>query len=80
MISLKQEAKAYAAEIGLDLVGVASPEPFERFVSELGSRTAHYQERYAHRIDSWKKMAHPQDVLPDAKAVLESLNRRSRSN
>ena len=42
---LKNEIKAYCDEIGIDLFGVTSPEPFNRYLSELEERKDHYSAR-----------------------------------
>ena len=66
----KEEIRRYAAEIGLDLVGVTTPEPFGRYLRELDFRKDAYAGRYAQRLDTWRRMADPRLVLPDARAVL----------
>lgn len=70
MSSLRERINAYAKEIGLDAVGVTTPEPFERLLSELSLREEAYRGRYAYRLDTWRRMADPRLVLPDAGAVL----------
>jgi len=70
MSSLLDGIRAYAAEIGLDAVGVTTPEPFDRFLSELKLREEAYRGRYAYRLDTWRRMADPRQVLPAARAVL----------
>ena len=70
MSSLHDKIGAYAAEIGLDAVGITTPEPFDRFLSELSLREEAYRDRYAYRLDTWRRMADPRQVLPDARAVL----------
>jgi epoxyqueuosine reductase len=67
---LRAEIDAYAREIGVDLVGVTTPDPFERLLSELDRRNEHYRARYAYRLENWRKFARPADVLPGAKSVL----------
>lgn len=67
---MKEELKGYAEEIGIDLFGVTTPEPFPRYLKELASRKEHYLERYSHRIDRWKRLAQPRKILKDAKAVI----------
>ena len=67
---LKRDLVAHAEAIGLDLVGVTTAEPFPRLLDELQSRAEHYQERYAYRIDNWRKLASPREVLPEAKSVV----------
>lgn len=69
-MGLKGELLAHATETGLDLAGVTTADPFPRLVDELDIRREHYRERYAHRIDSWKKLAAPRDVLPGARSVV----------
>jgi len=66
----KKELFAYSDEIGLDLIGVTTAEPFGRFLREIDLRKEHYLERYSNRIDSWKKFAKPRDILPGAKSVI----------
>ncbi len=44
---LKAEVLRFARDIGIDLVGVTSAEPFDRFLSELRAREESYRERYA---------------------------------
>jgi epoxyqueuosine reductase len=66
----QEEIRRYAAEIGLDLVGVTTPEPFDRYLRELENRKDAYAERYAQRLETWRRMADPRLVLPDARAVL----------
>lgn len=70
MSSIKEELKRYAEEIGIDLFGVTSPEPFDRYLGELEKRNSHYQERYSHRIETWKNLADPKGVMEDAKSVV----------
>ena len=70
MATLDHEVRTYAAEIGLDAVGVTTPEPFDRFLSELSLREEAYRGRYAYRLDTWRRMADPRQALPGARAVL----------
>jgi epoxyqueuosine reductase len=70
MQSLKTELRQFAIQIGLDLVGVTTPEPFDRFLSELQLREEFYRDRYQHRIDTWRRMANPREVLPNARSVV----------
>lgn len=65
-----EDIRRYATEIGLDLVGVTTPDPFDRYLRELESRKDAYAGRYAARLESWRRMADPRRVLPDARAVL----------
>ena len=67
---LKAEVLRFAIEIGTDLVGVTTAEPFDRFLSELRAREESYQDRYAYRLETWQRMAQPRQVLPNAQAVL----------
>ena len=69
-MTLKNEIKAYCDEIGVDLFGVTSTEPFERYLSELDARKDHYEQRWGYRIENWKKMATPKKIMPDAKSVI----------
>ena len=70
MQSLKDELRQFAKQIGLDLVGVTTPEPFDRFLSELEARKEFYKDRYQHRMDTWRRMANPREVLPSARSVV----------
>ncbi len=70
MQSLKVELRQFAIQIGLDLVGVTTPEPFDRFLSELELREEFYRDRYQHRINTWRRMANPREVLPNAQSVV----------
>lgn len=70
MRSLKEEILHFGHEIGIDLVGVCSPEPFDRYLAELEDRKSNYVYRYAPRIENWKLYAQPKAVLPDARSVL----------
>jgi epoxyqueuosine reductase len=67
---LKDDLVAYAAAIGLDLIGVTTAEPFPRLQEELDARAEHYQDRYAYRIETWRKLATPREALPGAKSVV----------
>lgn len=67
---LKNEIKAYCDKIGIDLFGVTSPEPFDRYLSELDERKDHYAERWGYRMETWKAMATPKKIMPDAKSVI----------
>jgi epoxyqueuosine reductase len=67
---LKNEIKAYCDKIGIDLCGVTSPEPFNRFLSELENRKDHYSERWGYRMETWRSMATPKNILPDARSVI----------
>ena len=67
---LKEELIAYAKKIGLDLIGITTTDPYNRFLDELDLRKKHYQERFAYRIEGWQRMAQPLKVLPDAKSVI----------
>jgi len=69
-MTLKDDLSAYAREIGLDLIGVTTAEPFMRLIDELDRRRAHEQERYAYRLDGWKRLASPREALPTAKSVV----------
>jgi epoxyqueuosine reductase len=68
--SLKVELRQFAGQIGLDLIGVTTPEPFDRFLSELELREEYYRDRYQHRINTWRRMANPREVLPNARSVV----------
>jgi len=70
MQSLKADLRQFATQIGLDLVGVTTPEPFDRFLSELEARKESYQDRYQYRIETWRRMANPREVLPSARSVV----------
>jgi epoxyqueuosine reductase len=70
MHHLKEDVISYAEEIGLDLIGVTTAEPFDRLLQELEERSEHYQERYAYRMDGWQTMAKPRKALPGAKSVI----------
>lgn len=66
----KDQLLTYAGEIGLDLVGVTTPEPFLRYLEELESRQAHYAGRYAHRLETWRRAARPREAMPKARALV----------
>jgi len=68
--SLKAELRQFTIHIGLDLIGVTTPEPFDRFLSELELRKESYKDRYQHRIETWRRMANPREVLPQAQSVV----------
>ena len=70
MASLKEDLVACAESIGIDLIGITTAEPFERYLSELEQRAPHYKERWDYRIEGWKKMARPRDMLPGARSVI----------
>jgi epoxyqueuosine reductase len=70
MDNIKDSLNKYADEIGIDLFGVTSPEPFERLIKELEIREEHYRGRYAYRIDTWRKFAKPMEMMPEAKSVV----------
>jgi len=70
MSTLKDELKIFADNIGLDLIGITSADPFDRFLDEIENREEHYLERYAYRLDGWRKMAQPRSVVPGAKSVV----------
>jgi len=67
---LTERVKAFARGTGLDLVGVTTTEPFDRYLSELTQRESHYSARYAYRLEGWRTLARPREALPDARAVL----------
>jgi len=66
----KAQLAVYAGEIGLDLVGITTPEPFPRFLAELEAREPHYLGRYAHRLETWRRYGRPRDVLPEVRALV----------
>ena len=70
MALTKNQVLAFAREIGLDLAGVTTPAPFDRFLAETEIRKDAYQKRYAARLETWRKMADPSQVLPGARSVL----------
>ena len=70
MQSLKAELRQFAGGIGLDLIGVTTAEPFDRFLSELELRQDFYKPRFEHRLETWKRMATPREVLPSARSVV----------
>lgn len=70
MGDFKTELRDYCSGIGIDLFGVTTVEPFERFLSELKQREADYRPRYDYRLDTWYKMGHPEKVLNGAKSVI----------
>jgi len=70
MSFIKNKLFLYANEIGLELIGVTTADPFDRFLREINLRKEHYMERYSNRIDSWKRFAKPRDILPGAKSVI----------
>jgi len=67
---LKSDVVRFARESGIDLVGVTTAEPFDRFLSELATRKEAYRDRYAYRLETWWRMGQPRQVLRGAKAVL----------
>lgn len=70
LAQLKQEMKAYALEIGLDLVGVAPADPFLQEAERLEARRArgHGPNPYEHpAID---ERVDPQRWLPGARAII----------
>ena len=69
-MSLKDEIYEYAADIGLDLIGVTDAEPFDRFLSELDLREDDYTKRYSYRLQKWRDMANPKAVIKDAASVI----------
>lgn len=70
MSLFKDRLFSYANEIGLDLIGVTTADPFDRFLREINLRKESYMERYSHRIESWGKFAKPKAVLTGAKSVV----------
>jgi epoxyqueuosine reductase len=70
MATLKEEVRDYASEIGLDLFGVASVEPFSRYLEQLKEREHLYKDRFGHRFDTWRRFADPKSVLADAKSLI----------
>ena len=70
MNSVKESLRKYADEIGVDLIGVTTVDPFDRVARELQIRKEHYLERYAYRIETWKKFANPKEMMPDAKSLV----------
>lgn len=70
MTGLKQELSRYATEIGIDLLGVCSPEPFGRYLAELDKRKHHYAGRFGHRLETWRRLADPRSALPGARSVV----------
>lgn len=70
MSSLKEEVVSYAKEIGLDLVGITTADPFDRFLQELEQRAEHYEERFAYRTERWQTMAQPRKALSGAESVV----------
>ena len=65
-----EDLRAFAAEIGLDLVGVTTPEPVPRLLSELDRRRESYLPKFAPRLPVWERLARPAEVLPGAKSVV----------
>ena len=70
MSGLKNDLRDYCDEIGLDLFGVTTADPFDRYLSELNQREDSYRPRYAYRIDTWNNMGEPRKVLESAKSVI----------
>jgi epoxyqueuosine reductase len=70
MTIAKTDLMQYAQKIGIDLIGICSPDPFARYIAELNKRKAQYERRYAHRIDQWLRLATPTAVMRDARAVI----------
>ncbi len=70
MSDLKKELSDYCNLIGIDLFGVTTPDPFDRYLEELKLRESYYAPRYAYRLETWRQMAQPRQVLPDAKSVI----------
>ncbi len=69
-MTLKEELIEYAKSVGIDLVGVTTPEPFDVFLKEFEDRKELYRGRYEYRFDNWRKLATPKAVLPEAKSVV----------
>lgn len=67
---LRDELDAFARRIGLDHLGVCSPEPFDRFLSELDARQDRYAPRFEARFATWRRMADPGAALDGARAVV----------
>lgn len=67
---LREELDAFARRIGLDHLGVCSPEPFDRYLSELDARQDHYAPRFEARLATWRRMADPRAVLEGARGVV----------
>lgn len=67
---LTNELKQYAYNCGIDLIGITTPEPFTRYLSELDARQSMYQERYGQRLKQWIKMAKPEELLPNARSLI----------
>lgn len=70
MATIKEKLKDYAGEIGLDLFGVASVEPFDRYLDQLKEREHLYRDRFGHRFETWRKYADPKSVMVDAKSLI----------
>ena len=67
---MKEELISFAKRNGIDIIGFTTPEPFEEYIEELEKRKAFYLERYAHRIEKWKRFAQPLRVLPQARTLI----------
>ena len=70
MATIKEELRDYAQEIGLDLFGVASVEPFDRYLDQLKEREYLYRDRFGHRFETWRKFADPKSIMVDAKSLI----------
>jgi len=69
-MSLKQKIFNYAEELSIDLIGITSVAPFERYLEELQLREKDYTPRYAYRLKTWRDMASPKVIMPEAKSLI----------
>jgi len=68
---LTKKLKETAAECGLDLIGITGPEPFQDYLDRLTPNAFMYEPGYTEeRVEKWRMMAQPLEVLPEAKSVI----------
>ena len=70
MTDIKQEIKDYAQEIGIDLIGFTTPDPFPRYLEQLKERAHLYKSRYEYRFKGWEDFATPLNLMKDAKTLV----------
>lgn len=69
-MTIKEELFEYAKSVGIDLIGVTSPDPFETYIKEFEARKELYEPRYEYRFETWNRLARPLVAMPDAKSVV----------
>ena len=68
-MSLKQDIKEYALDIGFDRVGFTTAEPFDLLGQELEQRSQMY-DWVGKNLLQLENSVHPQNILPSGKTVL----------